>query len=67
MINLVEAATLIVQSNPEMAEPLYDALLFMEQPRARLSPEFSEAKQMLYALTSDSERHRKIYEKSRAA
>lgn len=67
MINLVESATLIVQNNPEMAEPLYDALLFMENPRARLSSEFSETKAMLWALTSESEKQRKIYEKSRAA
>lgn len=66
-INLVQCALLIIKNNSELAAPLYDALLFMAQPDAVLSPEYDETCEILYAQTPDSRSHRERYEKSRAA
>lgn len=66
-INLRESAQRIVANNPDLAEPLYDALVFMAQPRSALTPEYDETTEMLYAMTEDSRVHRQEYEKKRVA
>lgn len=66
-ISLKESALQIITNNPEHIVPLYDVLLFMGQPKAALTDDYDETKELLYSMTPDARKHQKLYEKARTA
>ena len=66
MINPLTRAAAIIDTDPQLAEPLFDLLVFVvEVDDPRHNSQVDRVLEMVYARTEDSLKHRQIYERKR--
>lgn len=67
MIDPLRSATTILDYNPELAEALFDVILFVaESEDPKNNPQVDRLMEMVYARTEDSTGHRQVYRNRRA-
>jgi hypothetical protein len=66
MINPLNRADLIIDQDPQLAEPLFDLIVYIiESDDPRNDPQIDRVLERVYARTEEGTRHRRSYKQKR--